>query len=121
MAKERQDLGQRGETIAATFLKKKGYEIIEKNFRCKAGEIDIVAKKDDVICLVEVRTLKNPKNGMDDPLLSIDKRKRNKLKKLALYYIHNKKLFDHPVRIDCIGVVLDDLGTIKINHVEKAV
>ncbi len=121
MTIERKEIGAKGESIAISFLKQKGFEILERNFRCKAGEIDIVARKNDTICLIEVRSLKNPKGSIKDPLLSIDRRKQERLRRLALYYIHHRKIFDSPVRIDCIGIVMDEKGKYKIDHVEKAV
>ncbi|GAB6183354.1 YraN family protein [Thermodesulfovibrio hydrogeniphilus] len=106
------DLGREGEKLAAEYLNKKGYKILETNFRTKFGEIDIVAKNKDFIVIVEVKTRLSDKFG--EPELAVDYRKQQKLKKLALYYLkHIGK--EYPVRFDVIAIK----GS-EIHHIEDA-
>lgn len=62
MSNKRIDLGKKGEDISVKFLKKQGYEIIERNYRCSLGEVDIVAKDKNILCFVEVKARKRQKN-----------------------------------------------------------
>ena len=77
--------GQMGEGLAADFLMKKGYRILERNFRTKLGEIDIVAKDKDTICFIEVKSRTDFSFG--SPLESITAFKRKKLSQVALSYL----------------------------------
>jgi len=104
----RKEVGDRGEKIARDFLKRNGYRIIETNFRCREGEIDIVAKKKDYLVFVEVRT----KTGADfgSPEESITQVKKDKLVASALSYIDTHKNLPTSWQIDFVAVELDDNG-----------
>lgn len=82
---KRKETGQFGEDLAAKYLKKKGYELVERNWRTRAGEIDIIAKKNAVIYFVEVRTKSTEEFG--SPLESITPRKQAQIKKMALLWL----------------------------------
>lgn len=107
------NLGKIGENKAAKFLQQKGYQIIEKNFKSKFGEIDIIAKKNNLIVFVEVKTRssKNFGSGFE----SVDSRKIEKIIKTANYFISVKNLHDNLLRFDIISI---DQG--KITHIENA-
>ncbi len=66
----RKELGSRGEDIAVSFLKKKGYKIIERNYRCRYGEIDIIAERDKVTAFIEVRTIKAENFGIPQDFIT---------------------------------------------------
>ncbi len=109
------DIGQIGEDAAYDFLKHLHYKVHDRNWRTKVGEIDIVASKDNIIVIVEVKTSK--KLGDVSPELRVNKVKQNKLKQLAQLYIKSKHV-SQPVRFDVIGVWWED--DIKIKHIENA-
>ena len=106
--------GRDGEHIASDYLKKNGYFIIERNFKNYLGEIDIVAKENDVICFVEVRARREPAD-ITDILDSIGKNKQYRLSRLALSYLNEKKLTDCRARFDVICIrFLEDKNEIAL-------
>ena len=96
--------GKEGEKIAAAFLKKNGYRIIEINFRCPIGEIDIVAKEKDDLVFVEVKTRKSIELGYPEQAVGI--RKQKKMSQLALWYLQKRKIADTNARFDVVAVTL---------------
>ena len=96
--------GKEGEKIAAAFLKKNGYRIIEINFRCPIGEIDIVAKEKDDLVFVEVKTRNSMELGYPEQAVGI--RKQKKMSQLALWYLQKKKIADTNARFDVVAVTL---------------
>ena len=96
--------GKEGEKIAAAFLKKNGYRIIEINFRCPIGEIDIVAKEKNDLVFVEVKTRKSMELGYPEQAVGI--RKQKKMSQLALWYLQKRKIADTNARFDVVAVTL---------------
>jgi len=96
--------GKEGEKIAAAYLKKNGYRIIEINFRCSIGEIDIVAKEKDDLVFVEVKTRKSIELGYPEQAVGI--RKQKKMSQLALWYLQKRKIADTNARFDVVAVTL---------------
>jgi putative endonuclease len=90
MSNETINLGRRGENLSVEFLKKQGYKIMERNYRCSIGEVDIIAKEKNVLCFVEVKTRKTGEYGL--PEEAIDWHKQRKLAKVALTYLKEKKI-----------------------------
>lgn len=113
MVDTRKKLGNRGEKIAAKFLRKQGYQIIEKNYRSRLGEIDIVAKEDESIVFVEVKTRCSTDFGLPEEALSYDKRRR--LSKLALGYLAHRRIKDTNCRFDVVSILMD---TKKVKHIK---
>lgn len=99
-------LGIFGEGVARRFLIKRGYEILAANYKMNFGELDIVARKNGVISFVEVKANKRYYEGFE-PELRVDRRKQNKLIKLATAYMLNNRLPESPWQIDIISVVFD--------------
>lgn len=95
-------LGAVGEMLAAEHLKRSGYRILERNYRCKAGEIDVVAKEGGVLAFVEVRSKSSDAFGT--PLESIRFRKRSKLRQVAAYYLAERSIDCDGIRFDAVGV-----------------
>ncbi|MBI5055148.1 MAG: YraN family protein [Nitrospirae bacterium] len=94
-------LGERGEGLAAAFLRKKGYSIIEQNYKNSIGEIDIIAKDDDKLVFIEVKTRESIEFGL--PFEAVNKRKRRKIANVALTYL--KKFNDlPPCRFDVLSI-----------------
>ena len=103
------------EHLAADYLAEKGYCIREKNFRCRYGEIDIIAEKEGVIVFVEVKYRKAEGSGL--PEEAVNKTKQKTICFVALFYLKShSRILDVPVRFDVIGIN----GSKTINHVENA-
>jgi putative endonuclease len=99
--------GREGEIIAAAFLKKNGYRIIETNYRCPLGEIDIIAREKDELVFVEVKTRKSSERGYPEQAVGISKQR--KISQLALWYLQKIK-DDTPVRFDVIAITISTSG-----------
>lgn len=102
----RQRTGSLGEKLAQAFLKKRGYQIIETNYRCPHGEIDIVARQKDCLAFVEVRSKKNLDYGT--PEESITQRKKERLVSSALAYLQEHEAFRGSWRIDVVLIEFDE-------------
>ncbi len=96
--------GKKGERLAADFLTGNGYQILETNFRCPLGEIDIIAREHQEIVFVEVKTRKSHALGYPEQAVGIQKQK--KLSQLALWYLQAKKMSDKKARFDVVAVTL---------------
>jgi putative endonuclease len=105
---KRKELGDAGEKLAKDFLKKKGYKIRDTNFRCREGEIDIIARKKGCLVFVEVRTKTSSSFG--SPEESVTLAKKEKLIASALAYLNSHKDLPKSWRIDFVAVELDQNG-----------
>lgn len=113
-------LGSIGERIAADFLKKKAYRILETNFRCRTGEIDIIAEKGGYLVFIEVRTKTNLEFGIPEESLTATKKAR--LVNTALTYIASHKNVPEAWRIDFVGVEMNQQGEVtRLELIENAV
>ena len=100
-----QDIGGTGEQFAAEYLTKAGYRIIEINYVCRSGEIDIVAQEGDMLCFVEVKLRQGQDHG--HPLEAITPRKQRKISLAALSYLQEQDLCDcQDVRFDVVAISL---------------
>ena len=115
---KRKQTGRQGEAIAATYLQNKGYEIIERNWRCPTGELDLVARAGDRLVFVEVRTRSGARFGRAEE--SITPAKQTRLIELAHLYLQEKANLTPAWRIDVVAVQLGP-GLPQINHIENAV
>ena len=114
--------GKKGEDIAVAYLKGKGYRIVERNYKCRLGEIDIVAKDGDAIVFVEVKSRKSEEFG--DPQLAVGLEKQKKISKISLTYLKEKHLYPCNARFDVVAIkMLPDGSTIELiqNAFELAV
>lgn len=111
MSNKRINLGRKGEDISVKFLKKQGYKIMERNYRCSLGEIDIVAKDKNILCFVEVKTRKTKEYGL--PEEAIDGHKQKNLAKVALVYLKEKKIYKQDLRFDVVSVYSNHIELIK--------
>ena len=109
-------LGKEGEDIAAAFLKKKGFRIIEKNYRTAFGEIDIIAQDRGVIVFVEVKTRSDITFGY--PFEAVNPKKREKISKVALCFMKRQKK-EFPSRFDVMSITRDR-GETRIEHIQDA-
>lgn len=111
-----QIIGKKGEDIATEFLKKNKYKILERNFYCNQGEIDIIAKDKNEIVFIEVKTRNNIKYGMPSEAVTIQKQKH--LKRATEYYIYKNNLYNEFIRLDVIEILFKgELCT--INHIKQ--
>lgn len=99
----RLSLGDRGEMAACGFLKEKGYEILEKNYKCKLGEIDVIARRRGRLTFIEVKTRTSAQFGT--PQEAVGLKKQEKIFKLAQWYMKEKKLRETPVAFDVVAVL----------------
>ena len=100
------------ETQAAVFLEKQGYQILERNFRCPAGEIDLIAKEGEYLCFVEVKYRSERETGT--PEEAVDARKQKRISRAALYYLMKKGLGDTtPCLFDVVGIRPDRIRVTK--------
>ena len=109
--------GQKGEELAKEFLANKGYQILKCNFRTSNSEVDIIAKKDQLIIFVEVKVRGNISFGQ--PEMFVNKEKRRHMKKVARAFIDMVK-HQGEVRFDIISIVNCPFGCTEITHFEDA-
>ncbi len=104
----RREIGKRGEDAAAQYIEKRGYKIVERNFTCPLGEIDIIALDSKTLCFIEVKTLSGKTYG--PPEIAVNIYKQHKLSKVALAYLNQKHFPDIKARFDVIAVTLSPEG-----------
>jgi len=95
-------LGREGEDRAAKFLAKRGYRILERNYRTRSGEIDLIALDRGVVVFVEVKT--RTSNAFGAPELAVTPQKQRRMLKAALGYMKYKKLHQVPCRFDVVAI-----------------
>ena len=110
------ELGQKGEKIAEKHLLQKGYEILDRNFRFKRDEIDLVAAKGDQIVFVEVKTRANDYLG--EPEEAVTKSKQKRIIAVANHYVIENNI-EKEARFDIIAIVFNQ-NTERIHHIEDA-
>jgi len=98
-------IGRLGETYAADFLVRQGYEILEKNYRKQYGEVDIIARDRDTLVFIEVKTRRSILYGL--PHDAVDQRKQRQLSRIAQEYLVSRRMQDAAARFDVLGVTLD--------------
>jgi len=117
---KRRDTGILGERLAKDFVKKRGYRILETNYRCPEGEIDIVAKDKDCLVFIEVRSKTSREFG--SPEESITPVKRERMRTTAAHYRQSHSNLPPLWRIDMVAVELDQKGKLsRIELIENAV
>ena len=126
----RRALGRRGEDLAATHLERHGWRIVERNFRTRNGEIDLIAARRGTLAFCEVKTLiarrAPPASGPANPVESVGPAKRIQVRRMARAWLAeggdgNRPPRHHSVRLDVIGVLLAPDGTLlRLEHLESA-
>ena len=99
----RVSLGERGERVACGFLKEQGYEILEKNYKCKIGEIDVIARRRGRLAFIEIKTRTSAQFGTPQEAVTLQKQK--KIFKVAQWYLKEKKLGGMPVAFDVVAIL----------------
>ncbi len=100
----RRHTGETGESIAVKFLKKNGYRIIEQNYRCKLGEIDIIAQDGSVLAFIEVKARRTDEFG--GPKRAVTIRKQRKISMVALKYLKETEQMGKKARFDVVAIRL---------------
>lgn len=117
MVDERKIFGGSGEKLAAAHLKKKGYEIVELNWSCRLGEVDLIAKTEGVLVFCEVKSRRG--TGFGSPFEAITAGKQARLHRLGEYYWSFKTDRSLTVRFDAIAIIHNGAG-IEVDHIENA-
>ena len=110
--------GEWGEMVAGRYLEDQGYRILERNFRCRSGEIDLIVQKGDLLCFVEVKTRKGTYTGY--PSEAVTRNKQEHIRRVTSYYLHTHRGTHWKyLRMDVIEVLR--LGeTTYLRHIEDA-
>ncbi len=120
MTRTRLNLGRLGEHLAEQKLTASGYAILARNYRCRAGEIDLVARQGETVVFVEVRTRRGTAFGL--PEASLTPRKRQHLIAAAQTYLQANELAEAPWRIDVVAVELSPQGDLlRVDVIENAI
>ncbi|GIP36793.1 UPF0102 protein [Paenibacillus sp. J31TS4] len=99
----RREAGRRGEEAAASFLVEQGYAILQRNWRCRSGELDIIAEEQGTLVFVEVRSRRQG-GAFGTPEESVDWRKQKKVRETAQVYLHLTRQWERSVRFDLVAV-----------------
>ena len=102
------EIGRKGEDAAVRYIERKGYKIVERNFTCRLGEMDIIALDGKTLCFIEVKTVSGKTYG--PPEIAVNISKQQKLSKVALTFLNQNRLHDTRARFDVIGVTLSPKG-----------
>lgn len=105
--------GIEGENIAVEYLKRHGYKILDRNFACKTGEIDIICERENMLVFVEVKARENTNYGM--PCEAVTSSKIRSIVKTAQAYLLKKRRINSPCRFDVVEVLRGE-----VNHIEDA-
>jgi len=111
-------LGVNGENIAAAYLKKRGYRVLQRNYRKKCGEIDIIACDNDELVFIEVKTRSSAEYG--SPFSAVSSRKQKQIIKTAETYLAETDNFDTAARFDVIAIVVEQGTEPQIDHIVGA-
>jgi putative endonuclease len=115
--------GQRGERLAVRRLRREGHRILSRNYRCPAGEADVIsldrsADGGETIVFVEVKTRSG--SSRVSPESAVNRDKRARLVRVARYYLAHHDTGDRPVRFDVVSVVIKDDGKPEVTHIPDA-
>lgn len=111
MKQNRRETGSQYEQLAGSYLESCGYEILEYNYRCRIGEIDIIARDGEYLVFCEVKYRRGSDTG--NPLEAVDWKKQKVISKCALYYLTVNHLTNHACRFDVVGVLGKEITLIK--------
>ncbi|MFW6238444.1 MAG: YraN family protein [Halanaerobiales bacterium] len=111
------ELGDWGENRACTYLKDTGYNLVERNFRTRWGEIDIIARREDLIAFIEVKTRKSKKYGT--PVEAVNRKKQHKIKSLARSFLQQNDITCCQVRFDIISIKISGCKA-RLRHLKNA-
>lgn len=111
-----QEIGKLGEDLAEEYLRNKEYKILQRNYRCRQGEMDIIAKDKEEIVFIEVKTRTTVNFGR--PAEAVNYIKREHLQTIARYYLYTNKITKIAIRFDVVEIYLLPKGY-SINHIKQ--
>lgn len=111
MKKNNRETGTGYEKTAGKYLEESGYQILEYNFRCRTGEIDIIAKDGEYLVFCEVKYRRTDEKG--HPLEAVSVPKQRKISRCAAVYTAQKKLYDMPCRFDVVGILGEEMILVR--------
>jgi putative endonuclease len=111
-------VGRYGEDVAARHLLEAGFDVLARNWRCSAGEIDIVARDGDVVVICEVKTRSSLTYGL--PAEAVTAKKAARLRELALWWLREHPAGGSPVRFDVVSVLRSARGAATVQHLRGA-
>jgi putative endonuclease len=110
-------LGKQGERVAELYLQKKGYKLVERNYRCSGGELDLIVLDRRVVVFVEVKTRTG--DGFGTPLEAVEFRKQQRMIRAAQFFLAEKNLQQRDARFDVVGVSWPGREPV-VEHIENA-
>ena len=117
MPDDRHVLGAEGERAAEQFLRRQRYAILARNYRCRSGEVDLIALDHSTVVFIEVKTRTQP--GCGTPLEAVDRRKQRQIQRAAQQYLIQNRLHERDARFDVVGVWWED-GRLQCELVKNA-
>lgn len=118
MSLRRRLYGQRGEQIAVHYLRAQGYRIEQQNYRCRVGEIDIIAWDGPILVFIEVKT--KGQTAFGAPQAMVDRRKQKTITRVAMVYVQQHQLRDTVLRFDVVAITFPPDGAPDVTHVPAA-
>lgn len=113
--KPKDALGKYGEELATRYLSKNGMVILERNWRCDIGELDVIARDKDDLVICEVKTRRSTVFG--EPIEAVTSRKVRRMRGLALRWLETKSVSPRGIRFDVVGVLAPVVGPPTITHI----
>jgi putative endonuclease len=110
-----QKLGKFGEDLACVFLQRQGMIIMDRNWRCDIGEVDIIARDSNILVFCEVKTRSG--NSFGHPVEAVSDRKIRRLRRLALRWLDDRSIHAPRVRFDVVGIIKPRIGDAEITHI----
>ena len=114
----KKEFGNTGEDIATEYLEKQGYIILERNFYCKQGEIDIIAKDKNEVVFVEVKIRSDVGYGLTSE--AVTKQNIKHLCRTARYFLYKNKMFNEFIRFDVVEILIKS-GKFNVNHIKQII
>ncbi|MCI7612157.1 MAG: YraN family protein [Selenomonadaceae bacterium] len=112
------ELGRCGEKLAADYFSSHGYSLLESNYRCRFGELDLIARRGDMVVFAEVKTRRSGRFGR--PGGAVDYFKQQRIIRGAKWYIRSKGLENNRFRFDVLEILRTPAGQMCINHIKGA-
>jgi putative endonuclease len=112
-------IGKTGETLGRRYLQKKGFNIVDHNFRLRSGEIDLIARKNRAFRFIEVKFRRTNDYGL--PQESVVKKKQKRIRRTALSWLRRRRLpMDSEIHFDVLAISKNNFGEIKYDYIEDA-